>query len=474
MTRTPRTRSHTSLIIAAVALAAGLSLSGKTNLLAPYARAQQTPAAAQTPTQPPAAQPTKLTPRLVATLADYAGPSEFGGRGALVAFSPDGRLVAVSASGRKVKLYETTAGKERATLTGDRLGVNGFAFSPDSKLAATRNIVDHSVKLWDAETGQERQTLAGRKHNAETKFKFTLLSIPAFIPVAFSPDGRAVLTEQEDDLVAAWEIASGKQVATFEHKTETNAARDVLKLAVPFSTYYPLIMSASFSPDGKRIATANGDKSPKLWDAETGKLVAAFGGFTDRVYVATFAPDSRTLLTMTTTGRVDLWDAATGASVATLAGDAGKTYAMNYSRDGKYVATQVDDVTTVWDAATGKARAAIRKNKARLLAFGADGFALATAGDSHAAAKVWDAATGQLKFALPAPEDDVHSVEFSPDGRLLLTTTDKGVRLWDAATGAPLATLERARYPTAFSPDGRLLATGGTDKTSMLYDLTAQ
>lgn len=472
MSRTPRTRSHAALSAAApLALAAALLCLAAAGPHARPALGRQTPAtAAQAPANSGETRPV-FAPRLLATLPDYAGPSEFAGRGALVAFSPDGRLLALSVVGHKVKLYETREGKERATLTGDRLGINGFAFSPDSRLAATRNVVDHSVKLWDAETGKEAQTLAGRRHNAETKLKFTLISIPAFLPVAFSPDGRAVLTEQEDDVVAAWEVASGKQLAAFDHKTETNAGKDVLKLAVPFSTYYPLILSASYSPDGARVATANGDKSPKLWDAATGRLVAALGPFGDRVYNVVFLPGSRALVTMTTKGQIDLWDAATGAHVAALVGVAGTTRAMNFSRDGGTLATQVDDVTTVWDAATGKARAEIKNNKAHLVSLSPDGLALATAGDSRAAARVWDAATGRPKYALPAAGDDVHSVEFSPDGRLLCTTTDKGIRLWDAADGTPLATLERARHPVAFSLDGRLLAAGGTAKTALLYEL---
>ena len=60
---------------------------------------------------------------------------------------------------------------------------------------------------------------------------------------------------------------------------------------------------------------------------------------------------------------------------------------------------------------------------------------------------------------------------FSPDGRLLVTTNDKGVWLWDASTGALVTKLDRSRSPAHFSPDGRLLVTGGTDKTAYLYEL---
>jgi WD40 repeat protein len=63
-------------------------------------------------------------------------------------------------------------------------------------------------------------------------------------------------------------------------------------------------------------------------------------------------------------------------------------------------------------------------------------------------------------------------VAFSPDGgRLASGSPGQTVQLWDAASGALLATLERARFPLRFSPDGRLLATGGAGETALLYEL---
>jgi WD40 repeat protein len=437
---------------------------------APVARARQS-ASTNTPAGE-AARQSKLTPRLVAELAGYEGPSSFNSRPALVAFSPDGQLLAVSGDGGAVKLFEAATGKPRVTLASAGAGFNGFSFSPDSRTAATRDVADHSVRLWDVETGKLLLKLAGRSHNLETKLKSALVLLPEFAPVPFSPDGRAVLTEREDDVTASWDAATGRQLAAFEHDTETNAAKDTLKLFT--GRYYPLLMWASFSPDGARVVTANGDKSPKLWDA-AGHLVAALARGDDRVYFANFLPGGRAVMTFGMKGDVNLWDAATGGYLRTLAENRGRTYGTALSRDGRLVATQVDDETFVFDASTGQQLAALKKNKARLLAFSPDGRTLATAGGgSQATAKLWDAATGQLKLALPKPDDEIHSIEFSPDGRLLLSTSDRGVRLWDAATGAPLAALDRSRFPAHFSPDSRLLATGGTNKTAFVYELSAQ
>ncbi|MDT7690240.1 MAG: hypothetical protein QOE46_2999 [Acidobacteriota bacterium] len=462
MKPTPRRYStHIAFALCVVAAFAVATTCG----LATVSHAQQTGAAA--------AQTTAL--RLVAELQGYEGPSAFAGRAALVAFSPDGQTLAVSGTDRTVKLFETTTGKLLATLTGDKTGVNGFAFSPDSRVAATRSVLDHSVSLWDVQTGKLLLTLAGRKHDTETKLKAAMVAYAEFARIPFSPDGAQVLTEHEDDVVVVWDTATGKQLATLEHKTETSAAKDVLKLAIPFTRLYPLLMQPAFGPVGRRIATANGDRAPKLWDASTWQLVSALSGPYDRTYVATLLPGGQSVMTFSIKGEVNIWDAETGAHRATLATSHGQTYTTAVSLDGSMVATQVDDVTTVWDAATGHALASMKKNKARLLAFGPDNRTLVSAGgDDHATARLWDVETGRLKVALAKPDDDTRSIELSSDGRLLLTTSGKGARLWDAETGALISTLERARFPAHFSPDGRRLVTGGTDKTALLYELPAR
>jgi WD40 repeat protein len=409
--------------------------------------------------------------RLVAELPGYDGPSSFNARPALVALSPDGRTLALSGADRTVKLFEAETGRPIATLAGEKLGFNGFAFSPDSRVAATRDTLDRSVSLWDAATGKLLRELPGRKPDVETKLKAALVTSPDFFRVWFSPDGRAVATEREDDVLNLWDAATGKLLVALEHRTETNAAKDAL--AFPFTGSFPLILSAIFSPDGARVVTANGDRAPKLWDAASGRLVAALSGSYDRTYYAYFVAGGRTILTFSIKGETNLWDASTGQHRLALTEARGRTYGVVASPDGRRIAAQVDDRTTVWDASDGRLLMHVPKNKGRLVIFSHDGRTLATAGgDGRAAAKLWDVETGLLRVELPKPDGDLRYVEFSPDGRLLLTTTDKGVRLWDAATGAPLATLPRARYPAHFSADGRRLAAGGTGKTALLYELS--
>lgn len=414
----------------------------------------------------------KLTVTLKAKLPDYKGPSRFVGRKALITFSPDGSLAAMSGKDGTITVWDMETGELKATLKNGKDEVSGFAFSPDGHMAATRDYLDKSVRLWDVSSWQLKATIPGRKRNLETKIKSGFSFEEEFGPVPFSPDGGSVLAEREDDVVTVSDVASGQERMTLKHDTRDTGAKETAKVMLFGGTRHFLALQTGYSADGKWIFTINGDKSAKIWDAADGRLKTSIPN-NERIYRASFTPDGSGLLTVEQEGGMKLWDVETGTlrgQVAPKGHLEGYMKGFEFSPDGRTIATFTAGNTRLWNVKTAELLFKLPKSEGTDVGFSPDGHWLATASnDKQTAGKLWNVETGELKLALPPIGYKTVSVIFNTDGTLLATTNDKGVMLWDAQSGTLLARLDEARYPVAFGRDGWTLVTGGRNDTALLW-----
>ncbi|HYH85054.1 MAG TPA: caspase family protein [Pyrinomonadaceae bacterium] len=218
--------------------------------------------------------------------------------------------------------------------------------------------------------------------------------------------------------------------------------------------------------------------------AQRPELVVQTGHY-DSVNSVAFSPDGKTLASGSDDGTVKLWDAETGAQVRKLKGHAGSVRVVAFSPDSRLVATvedasyrKTDYAIKLWDAATGAEARNIQtgeRNDVYSLAFSPDGKLLAGACRDKTV-RLWDVATGAEARALKVHERAVALVRFSPDGKLLAGVAGRDVILWDAATGAQLRSLAAGASGVttiAFSPDGKILAVGGFDGAVALWDAGA-
>jgi WD40 repeat protein len=277
--------------------------------------------------------------------------------------------------------------------------------------------------------------------------------------LAFSLDGEAIAVGQQAGAVHIVNSATG------------------LPLSPPFGVKF-LLESVSFSPDRKRVATANQDGNVILWDAVAGTELLRLM-HPDSVLMATFSRDGGSILTACWDGKARLWDAMSGELLREFASHTGPVCAAAFSRDEVFVVTASHDRSAqVWNARTSVrvGLPMLHKNWVYSACFSPDGKRLATAGFDRRV-RLWDATTCLEIPTSIVHGDAVRSVEFSPDGRYLLTASwDSTARLWDVATGHPIRQNPVLRHSdrvmkATFSPDGRRIATACVDGTVRIWDL---